>query len=182
MTTANQQRICNCGCSMTVEPSDQWTMLSELPIEIILTTSARATHQRLCLLPPLTLVWARANKQEKNQHPDKKVQVGWTEHTLRNPTSNVLWHTVMWNPQEESGQGHIRNSWRRTVDNEASKATLGGKVRSYPKTEQDGGRFPWTCAPQGAEWNKLRQQYWWFQLLAILFSCCLSVANCLRES
>ena len=35
------------------------------------------------------------------------------------------------------------------------QATLGKRSKSWPKTEGDGGQFPWTYAPQGVKGNKL---------------------------
>ena len=55
-------------------------------------------------------------------------------------------------------QGRPRNSWRRTIDNEASKAGNTWKeIQVRPKTERDGGQFPWTYAPQGVKGNKHKQ-------------------------
>jgi len=34
------------------------------------------------------------------------------------------------------------------------QATLGKISRSWPKTEGDGGQFPWTYVPQGVKGNK----------------------------
>ena len=47
---------------------------------------------------------------------------GWIGHTLRKPNCNVTKQALRWNPQGKRSRGRPRNSWRRTVDNEAKNA------------------------------------------------------------
>jgi len=47
---------------------------------------------------------------------------GWIGHTLRKTNCNVIKQALRWNPKGKRSRGRPRNSWRRTVDDEASKA------------------------------------------------------------
>ena len=67
-------------------------------------------------------LWERA-EQERVDIQIRRRKWDWIGHTLRKPISNITRHALRWNPQEERNQGRPRNSWRRTVDNEASKAS-----------------------------------------------------------
>ena len=46
------------------------------------------------------------------------VQV-WLGHTLRKPSEDIARQALEWNPQGKLGRGRPRNTWRRTVLEEA---------------------------------------------------------------
>ena len=66
-------------------------------------------------------LWERA-EQERIGTQIRRRKWGWIGHTLKKPTCNVIRHALRWNPQGKRSQGHPRNSWRRTVDDEVGKA------------------------------------------------------------
>ena len=66
-------------------------------------------------------LWART-KQDRIDIQIRRRKWGWIGHTLRKPNSNVTRQALRWNPKGKRKQGRPRNSWRRTVDKEASKA------------------------------------------------------------
>lgn len=66
-------------------------------------------------------LWART-EQEQIDIQIRRLKWGWIGHTLRKPNSNVTRHARKWNPQGKRKQGLLRNSLRRTVDKEATKA------------------------------------------------------------
>ncbi len=47
---------------------------------------------------------------------------GGIGHTFRKTSCNVTKQALRWNPQGKRSRGRPRNSWRRTVDDKASKA------------------------------------------------------------
>jgi len=44
---------------------------------------------------------------------------GWLGHTLRKPSEDIARQALEWNPQGKRGKGRPRNTWRRTVLEEA---------------------------------------------------------------
>ena len=46
---------------------------------------------------------------------------GWLGHTLRKPSDDIARQALEWNPQGKRGRGRPRNTWRRTVLEEAKR-------------------------------------------------------------
>ena len=111
-------------------------------------------------------LWERT-EQERINIQIRRCKWGRIGHTLwirsaMLPGMHLQMHKELWVPQGMRNQGCPRNSWRRTIDNEASKAGNTWKeIQVRPKTERDGGQFPWTYAPQGAKGNTHTQ--WCFE-------------------
>ncbi len=61
-------------------------------------------------------------EQERINIQIRRRKWGWIGHTLRKTNCNVIKQALRWNPQRKRSRGRPRNSWRRTVDDEASKA------------------------------------------------------------
>ncbi|KAL9978171.1 hypothetical protein ACROYT_G015662 [Oculina patagonica] len=61
-------------------------------------------------------------EQERINIQIRRRKWGWIGHTLRKTNCNVTKQALRWNPQGKRSRGRPRNSWRRTVDDEASKA------------------------------------------------------------
>ena len=61
-------------------------------------------------------------EQERINIQIRRRKWGWIGHTLRKPNCNVTKQALRWNPQGKRSRGRPRNSWRRTVDNEAKNA------------------------------------------------------------
>jgi len=61
-------------------------------------------------------------EQERINVQIRRRKWGWIGHTLRKTNCNVTKQALRWNPQGKRSRECPRNSWRRTVDDEASKA------------------------------------------------------------
>ncbi|KAL9987664.1 hypothetical protein ACROYT_G002008 [Oculina patagonica] len=61
-------------------------------------------------------------EQERINIQIRRRKWGWIGHTLRKTNCNVTKQALRWNPQGKRSRGRPRNSWRRTIDDEASKA------------------------------------------------------------
>ena len=61
-------------------------------------------------------------EQERINIQIRRRKWGWIGHTLRKPNCNVTKQALRWNPQGKRSRGRPRNSWSRTVDNEAKNA------------------------------------------------------------
>ena len=62
-------------------------------------------------------------EQERINIRIRRRKWGWIGHTLRKPNYNVTKRALRWNPQGKRSQGRPRNSWRRTVHDDARKAS-----------------------------------------------------------
>ena len=51
----------------------------------------------------------------------RKRKWGWLGHTLRKPHDVITRQVLKWNPQGKRGRGRPRNTWRRTVLEEAKE-------------------------------------------------------------
>jgi len=49
----------------------------------------------------------------------RKRKWGWLGHTLRRPTDDITRQALEWNPQGKRSRGRTKNTWRRTVLEEA---------------------------------------------------------------
>ena len=61
-------------------------------------------------------------EQERINIQIRRRKWDWIGHTLRKTNCKVTKQALRWNPQRKRNRGRPRNSWRRTVDDEASKA------------------------------------------------------------
>jgi len=83
-------------------------------------------------------LWERTERERINIQT-RRCKWGWIGHTLTKQISNITRHALRWNPQGKRYQGRPTNSWRRTVDNEASKA--GSTWKEIEKLAQNGRRW-----------------------------------------
>ena len=64
--------------------------------------------------------------QQTNQLPPplqiRKRKWTWIGHTLRKDPSSITRQALKWNPQGKRRRGRPRNTWRRSVEDEMSKA------------------------------------------------------------
>jgi len=51
----------------------------------------------------------------------RKHKWGWLGHTLRKPSDNIATQAAELNPQGKWGRGRLRNTWQRTVLEEAKR-------------------------------------------------------------
>ena len=66
-------------------------------------------------------LWQQTNKL----HPSlqiRKRKWTWIGHTLRKDPSSFTRHALKWNPQGKRRRNRPRNTWRRSVEDEMSKA------------------------------------------------------------
>jgi len=63
-------------------------------------------------------LWKRT-KQPKIDLQIRKRKWGWLGHTLRKPMEDITRQALEWNPQGKRGRGRPKNTWRRTVLEEA---------------------------------------------------------------
>jgi hypothetical protein len=69
---------------------------------------------------------------KRTQQPRKDLQIrkhkwGLLGHTLRKPSDDIDRQAPEWNPQGKQGRGKPRNTWRRTVLEEAKGVSkMGG--------------------------------------------------------
>jgi len=64
-------------------------------------------------------LWKRT-KQPKIDLQIRKRKWGWLGHTLRKPMEDITRQALEWNPQGKRGRGRPKNTWRRTVLEEAN--------------------------------------------------------------
>ena len=63
-------------------------------------------------------LWKRT-KQLRINLQIRKCKWGWLGHTLRKPSKGTARQALQWNPQGKQGRERPRNTWRRTVLEEA---------------------------------------------------------------
>jgi hypothetical protein len=70
-------------------------------------------------------LWKRT-KQPRIDLQIWKHKWGWLSHILRKPSDDIATQALEWNPQGKQGRGRSRNTWRRTIPEEAKgiKKTL----------------------------------------------------------
>jgi len=68
-----------------------------------------------------TELWKRT-KQPRINLQIKKRKWGWLGHTLRKPPDDIARQALELNPQGKRGRGRPRNTWRRTVLEEAQRS------------------------------------------------------------
>ena len=61
----------------------------------------------------------KCTKQPRIDLQIRKRKWGWLAHTLRKPSDDIARQALEWNPQGKRGRGRLRNTWRRTVLEEA---------------------------------------------------------------
>jgi len=61
----------------------------------------------------------KCTKQPKIDLQIRKRKWGWLGHTLRKPTEDITRQALEWNPQGKRVRGRPKNTWRRTVLEEA---------------------------------------------------------------
>ena len=59
-------------------------------------------------------------KQPKIDLEIRKRKWGWLGHTLRKPMEDITRQALEWNPHGKRGRGRPKNTWRRTVLEEAN--------------------------------------------------------------
>jgi len=65
-------------------------------------------------------LWQRTKQPRIDLHIRKR-KWGWLDHTLRKPSDDIARHALEWNPQGKRGRGKLRNTWQRTVLEEAKR-------------------------------------------------------------
>ena len=45
----------------------------------------------------------------------------WIGHTLRKPVTDIRRHALSWNPAGKTRRGRLRNTWQRSIEDEAKK-------------------------------------------------------------
>jgi len=72
----------------------------------------------------------------------RKRKWGWLGHTLRKSSDDIARQGLQWNPQGKRGRGRPKNTWRRTVLEEAK-----GVNKTWAEIKADAknrdGRFLW---------------------------------------
>jgi hypothetical protein len=61
----------------------------------------------------------KCTKQPRIDLQIRKCKWAWLGYTLRKPFYYIARQTLEWNPQSKRGRGRPRNTWRRTVLEEA---------------------------------------------------------------
>ena len=61
----------------------------------------------------------KCTKQRRIDLQIRKRKWGWRGHTLRKPTDDITRQALEWNPQGKRSRGRPKNTWRRTVLEEA---------------------------------------------------------------
>jgi hypothetical protein len=61
----------------------------------------------------------KCTKQPRIDLQIRKRKWGWLGHTLRKPPDDIATQALEWNPQGKRGRGRPRNTWQRTVLEEA---------------------------------------------------------------
>ena len=64
-------------------------------------------------------LWKRT-KQPRIDLQIRKRKWGWLGYTLRKPSDDIARQALEWNPEGKRGRGRPRNTWRRTVLEEAN--------------------------------------------------------------
>jgi len=105
-------------------------------------------------------LWKRT-KQPKIDLQIRKRKWGWLGHTLRKPMEDVTRQALEWNPQGKWGRGRPKNTWRRTVLEEAK-----GMKKTWAEIKCDAkNRVPWRILADAlcsaAEW----WDYWFDNML-----------------
>jgi hypothetical protein len=60
-----------------------------------------------------------AYERTKNKFADQETQVGMAGPYFRKPTDDITRRALQWNPQGKRNRGRPKNTWRRTVLEEA---------------------------------------------------------------
>ena len=76
-------------------------------------------------------LWKRT-KQPKIDLQIRKRKWGWLGHTLRKPIEDITRQALEWNPQGKRGRGRPKNTWRRTVLEEAK-----GMKKTWAEIKRD---------------------------------------------
>ena len=80
-------------------------------------------------------MWKRT-KQPRIDLQIRKRKWGWLGHTLRNLSDDIARQALGWNPQGKWGRGRPRNTWRRTVFEEAKRLRRPGwRSKLMPRIE-----------------------------------------------
>jgi len=58
-------------------------------------------------------------KQPRIDLQIRKCKWGWLGHTMQKPPDVIARQVLEWNPHAKRGRGRLRNTWRRTVLEEA---------------------------------------------------------------
>jgi hypothetical protein len=87
-------------------------------------------------------LWKR-KKQPRIDLQIRKRQWGWLGHTLRKLMEDKTRQTLEWNPQCKRGRGRPKNTWRRTVLEEA-KGMKKTWAEIVTRKIECGGGFLWT--------------------------------------
>jgi len=64
-------------------------------------------------------LWKRT-KQTRMDLQIRKSKWGWLDHELRKPSDDIARQVLEWNHHGKRGRGRPRNTWRRTVFEEAN--------------------------------------------------------------
>ena len=65
-------------------------------------------------------LWKRT-KQPRIDLQIRKHKWGWLGHKLQKPSDDIARQALEWNPQGKRGRGRLRNTWQRTVLEEAKR-------------------------------------------------------------
>ena len=99
----------------------------------------------------------------------RKRKWGWLGHTLRKSSDDIARQAVEWNPQGKRGRGRPKNTWRRTVLEEAS-----GVNKTWAEIKAD--------AKNRVRWKILVEALWsaaeWRDAIKINCCSCSVVAIC----
>jgi len=94
-------------------------------------------------------LWNRT-KQPRIDLQIRKCNWGWPDHTLRKPIDDITRQALEWNPQGKRSRRRLKNTWRRTVLEEAKgiKKDLGKRLSASPRIECGGGILWMPYVPQ----------------------------------
>jgi len=98
-----------------------------------------------CLRKMLSIFWPdqitnkelwKRTKQPRIDLQIRKRKWGWLSHTLRKPPNFIARQALEWNPQGKEARGRPRNTWRKTVLEEAKGVIrLGRRLKLMPRIE-----------------------------------------------
>jgi hypothetical protein len=78
----------------------------------------------------------KGTKQPRIDLQISKRKWGWVGHTLRKLSDDMAGQALEWNPQGKRGRGRPRNTWRRTVLEEAKGVKRPGwRSKPMPRIE-----------------------------------------------
>ena len=97
-------------------------------------------------------LWERAHQTPINQEIRKR-KWGWIGHTLRKPGTNTTRQALEWNPQGKRKVGRPKQTWRRSVEDEAKAAgwTWAQLKKMAPNRVRWRSAVAALCSPTGEE-------------------------------